>query len=195
MALESTSLEYRGKQIFSLSESKNPDMDSAFFMSVHKSGSTLLNNMIRTCCERLNLDFVDIQSTFFNSGVPDGDIPGETSKIFKQKGYIYSGFRYFPHQYEIPCLKDCKVVLLIRDPRDAVVSQYFSLSKSHPLPGNDVGDEMRDQMIEARNKVLGMDINEFTIKEVGGFVNKLEAYSKLMSEHENIRLFQYEEII
>lgn len=189
------SIAYKDKTIYTLPESRSPDISSVFFMSVHKSGSTLMNNMMRTACGMLDYEFVDIQSHFFNTGVSDADIPAETSKIFKPRGYVYSGFRYFPHQYEIPCLNDCPLIVLVRDPRDAVVSQYFSLSQSHPMPGKDADDKLLRHMEAKRKETLGSDINEFALREVGGFVKKIETYSEVMKTHPKARLFQYEEII
>lgn len=189
------SIAYNGKTIFELPESRSPDINSVFFMSVHKSGSTLMNNMIRAACQMLDYEFVDIQSHFFNTGVADRDIPAETSEIFKPKGYVYSGFRYFPNQYDIPCLNDCPLVVLVRDPRDAVVSQYFSLSKSHPMPGKDADDKLLKHMEEMRAATLASDINEFALREIGGFVKKLETYSEILKTHPRARLFQYEEVI
>ncbi|MFC0160196.1 sulfotransferase domain-containing protein [Mameliella alba] len=189
------SIAYKGKTIYDLPVSRSPDIPSVFFMSVHKSGSTLMNNMIRAACEMLEYEFVDIQSHFFNTGISDADIPADTSAIFKPQGYVYSGFRYFPNQYEIPCLNDCPLIVLVRDPRDAVVSQYFSLSQSHPMPGKDADDKLYRHMEEQRKKTLGSDINEFALREVGSFVKKLETYSELLKTHPKARLFQYEEII
>lgn len=190
-----TSIAYKDKTIYELPDSRSPEIDSVFFMSVHKSGSTLMNNLIRATCQMLDYEFVDIQSHYFNTGVADSDIPAETSKIFKPKGYVYSGFRYFPNQYEIPCLMDCPLIVLIRDPRDAVVSQYFSLAQSHPMPGKDADDKLLRHMEEVRRQTLGSDINEFALREVGGFAKKLETYSELLKTHPKARLFQYEEII
>lgn len=189
------SIAYKGKTIYELPASRSPDIPSAFFMSVHKSGSTLMNNMIRAACQMLDYEFVDIQSHFFNTGVSDSDIPSETSEIFKPKGYVYSGFRYFPNQYDIPCLNDCPLIVLVRDPRDAVVSQYFSLSQSHPMPGKDADDKLFKHMEEQRKATLGSDINEFALREVGSFVKKLETYSEILKTHPKARLFQYEEVI
>jgi len=90
-----SNIKYKNKIIYSLPESRSPDIDSVFFLSVHKSGSTMMNNLIRNVCELVDYEFVDIQSFYFNEGVPDTDIPANTKNIFKPKGYVYSGFRYF----------------------------------------------------------------------------------------------------
>lgn len=188
-------ISYENEVIYKLPESKKPDTDSVFFMSVHKSGSTLLNNVVKDLCASLDLSFVDIQSFFFNSGIPDNNIPTDTSEIFKPKGYVYSGFRYFPHQYEINPIDSCKLILLLRDPRDAVVSQYFSITKSHPMPGNKHSGELFDHMKERRQSYSKMDIDEFCIQEIEGFIKKLETYDSLIKGHDNYRVFQYEEVI
>jgi hypothetical protein len=188
-------ISYKDKTIYTLPDSRSPEIDSVFFMSVHKSGSTLMNNMVRAACGMLEYEFVDIQSHFFNTGVADSDIPPETSTIFQPKGYVYSGFRYFPNQYEIPCLNDCPLIVLVRDPRDAVVSQYFSLAKSHPMPGKDADDKLLKHMEELRASTLASDINEFALREIAGFVKKAETYSEIIQTHPRARLFQYEEVI
>ena len=189
------SVNYKGEDIYALPESRHPDLQSVFFMSVHKSGSTMMNNLVKEICRILEYDFVDIQSFFFNNGVPDTDIPENTGEIFKPKGYVYSGFRYLPHQYPIACLTDCPVIVLVRDPRDAVVSQYFSLSQSHPMPGEGIDSRLREQMLAARERALNTDIDEFCIQNIGGFAKKMEAYQELAKHHPNMRIFLYEEII
>ena len=190
-----TVITYNDKKIFRLPKSKSPEINSVFFMSVHKSGSTLLNNMVRDLCEILEYEYTDIQSFYFNKGIPDRSIPTCTEKIFKKKGYVYSGFRYFPHQYEIPCFYECPLVVLIRDPRDAVVSQYYSLAKSHPLPGIGLDKSLRGHMLKKREEVAGTDIDEFCLKNIGGFVKKIRTYQELIKTHPNVKLFQYEEVI
>jgi len=190
-----SNIKYKDKIIYTLPKSASPKIPSVFFFSVHKSGSTLMNNLIRNTCELLDYEFVDIQSFYFNEGVPDSSIPKNTENIFKPNGYVYSGFRYLPHQYEIPCLNECPVIILIRDPRDAVVSQYFSLAKSHPLPGVGIDPTLRKQMVAKRKEVLATDIDDFCLKNIGTFVNKINAYNDLLSTHPRVKLFQYEEII
>ena len=68
-------ISYKDEVVYQLPETKNADIDSVFFMSVHKSGSTLLNNVVKDLCECLDYSFVDIQSHFFNNGIPDNNIP------------------------------------------------------------------------------------------------------------------------
>ena len=189
------SVNYKGEDIYSLPESQHPDLQSVFFMSVHKSGSTMMNNVVREICKILEYEFVDIQSFFFNNGIPDSAIPENTGNIFKPKGYVYSGFRYIPHQYPIACLTDCPVIILLRDPRDAIVSQYFSVSQSHPLPGEGLDSRLREKMIAERERALNMDIDKFCLLNIGGFAKQMDVYWNLAQQHPNIRIFHYEEII
>ena len=54
---------------------------------------------------------------------------------------------------------------------------------------------MLRHMEEMRRATLASDINEFALREIGGFAKKLEVYSELLKTHPRARLFQYEEII
>ena len=73
---------------------------------------------------------------FFNLGIRAPQAPASTSRIFLDRGYCYGGFRFLPESFEIPILGQVKSLLLVRDPRDMLVSHYFSTRSSHPAPGS-----------------------------------------------------------
>ena len=81
-------------------------------------------------------------------------------------GIVYSGFRDYPTIlrkerlfYEAPRL------LFIRDPRDALVSEYFSNRATHMLP-NSTGEKYDDNsrlMEKLRDDALKTSIDEFVL--------------------------------
>ena len=42
---------------------------------------------------------------------------------------------------------------------------------------------------------MQLDINDFCLKEIGGFVAKLEKYDEVIARHSGCKLYQYEEVI
>ena len=50
-------------------------------------------------------------------------------------GRVYGGFRSMPLVFaQSELYRRSRKILLVRDPRDALVSEYFSLAYSHGLP-------------------------------------------------------------
>ena len=109
-------------------------MRSAFIFAYIKSGSTLLNNMITCYCQALGIPTFSLFNSAFDSGVPTHEIMKDANICFNKEGIIYTGFRHYP-SFELD-LKGIKCVLLVRDPRDMLVSLYYSIVKSHVIPKN-----------------------------------------------------------
>ncbi|AXI44590.1 hypothetical protein C1J03_00225 [Sulfitobacter sp. SK012] len=111
-----------------------------YAFSVHKSGSTLMHSMIDAVCRVEKIPAVTLPDIMFNLGETGIDWMSdpELLPIF-QKRWLYYGFRNFPKILETPEAEigTKKFVLLVRDPRDSLVSQYFSYGRkdgSHASP-------------------------------------------------------------
>ena len=64
-----------------------------------------------------------------------------------------------------PIFRGGPKILLIRDPRDALVSEYFSSAYSHPVPSRTGPDApMTDLMEGLRREALDTEIDAFVIK-------------------------------
>lgn len=132
-----------------------------FAFSVHKSGSTMLTKMLRDVCERCNFPGVSIPNIFFSKGFKDKqwEADEKLAPVFN-KPILYYGFRSLPSVLKFPevKLRESRFVLLVRDPRDALVSQYFSYGKksgSHALP-----KENAEAFIAAREATPERTIDE-----------------------------------
>jgi hypothetical protein len=177
--------------IFRLPEPGKIDMPSGFAFSMHKAGSTLLFNILRRLCEIVGLQFVSIMDESFMKGFYPDDLPENVSQIFLKKGYFYGGFRFLPDQFSIPGLKEAKKIFLIRDPRDILVSLYFSVVQSHIIPKQ---GKLGEAMAAARKQYSKIPIDEFVIKRSDLFLDRMVQYKKLF-EHDNLRMYRYEDVI
>jgi len=86
-------------------------------------------------------------------------------------------------------LAEKKCILLLRDPRDALVSQFYSFSDSgshqRPKYGSGFGNSNSD------NKIT--DIDEYVLHHAGYFKQKLDLYRRHLNAEKTI-IFRYEEI-
>lgn len=163
--------------IISALPEEKPDFERYFAFSVHKSGSTMLGKMLRDVCKRCDLPSVSIPNFFFSEGVQAQDWKDDEklAPVFN-KNILYYGFRFLPAVLKAPevKLRDSRFVLLVRDPRDALVSQYFSYGKksgSHAMPKKNA-----EAFIAAREATPERTIDEYVLHVSRPLRNKLVAY-------------------
>ena len=176
----------------------NPEIQrSVFVLGVRKSGSTLLNRLVIAIAKRYNFPFFDIGGGFFSRDLKASqwvDDPAVTGLI--RPGYIYGGFRatynLFPSN-EI--FNSSAKILLVRDPRDALVSQYFSTLKTHSLPKIQQGDGgAAEQILKQREEAAKMTVDDYVLTNARSFKRTLEGYLPILND-EKLKLYRYEDVV
>jgi Sulfotransferase domain len=181
---------YRGAT-FELSEAHD---EAAFFvLSVRKCGSSILNKMITALATQRRLPFVDVTGELFKAGIPPDEwrSDADAARLF-DGGNVYGGFRDCPLAIrELPLFVGSKKILLIRDPRDALVSEYFSNAYSHPIPkeGN-----ARELLLRLRERALASSIESNVIQRAKAMRRTMMDYVPLLPDP-HLKLFRYEDII
>jgi hypothetical protein len=131
--------------------------------------------------------YADVNGYFGTQG-PKGLItqqqPEFINKAFKKTGIIYGPLRnYIP----VPEMSDYPVVLVLRDPRDVLTSQYFSIKNSHPL--------VTPELIERRKIALQSSIDEHVLSQADRFVKTYTEYLDHVYGKKNVLFLKYEELI
>jgi hypothetical protein len=167
---------------------------ACFAFSVHKSGSSLLSSMIEGVCELAKIPAISIPDLLFNAGVTDSEWRNDTtiSRCISD-GRIYFGFRYLPEFLCAPGIlkDDNRSTLLVRDPRDALVSEYFSYGGryfSHAMP---VSGSVRAE--EAAKATESLNIDQYVLSSAQELHNKLLMYRSQLNV-DNLLLLRYENI-
>jgi hypothetical protein len=165
-----------------------------YVFSLPKAGSVLLDNIMRGLSEQVGVTYVSLMGEFFKLGLAERDVPSATSNVFANNGYCFGGFRAFPKTFEIPNLATRKSIFLLRDPRDMLVSHYYSMRSSHPDPGKILTTSR--QSLPRRDKALVMSVDEYALDLAGYYVRQLSRYIDAFEEHpENLTVFRYEDVI
>ncbi len=139
-----------------------------FVLGVLKCGSTMLNEICHGLADLNGLQYVDVGRGFFRANMRPDDWrrdPAVCNLLFD--GNVYGGFRAMPIAFaDHPVFVAGRKVLLVRDPRDALVSLYFSDAYSHPIPDRDASpSRMTDMMEQRRIEALRTGIDEFALKQ------------------------------
>jgi hypothetical protein len=164
-----------------------------FVFGIRKSGSSILNSIVAALAQRAGVNFVDVAGKLFDAGVKVSAwrADPQLARIVRP-GNAYGGFRDFPEGLVgNPAFESARKVLLVRDPRDALVSEYFSNAFSHSLPQQGEG---RNQMLELRKEALQSPIEEFVVHRAPEFAKTLRQYMPLLSDRAT-RVMKYEDFI
>lgn len=124
------------------------------------------------------------------TSVPPGSM-SDYAHIFRPKGFLYSAFGGMVHG--IKDLEQYKVILMIRDPRDILVSWYYSLAFSHSIPPQT--SNRHQEYLENRRKARGITVDEHVLQESERVFTILDTYrNELLEPYSHVVLTSYEEM-
>jgi hypothetical protein len=169
------------------------DFNSCYIFGMLKSGSTLLNTIIKDVCRQANIPYVAPAEQLFLQGAAAPLINENMSEIFLERGLIYLGFRNYWLGKLDSRISDKKCILLIRDPRDAIVSHYFSSKYSHSIPKMGV---VKDSMEKLREELSDVTVLEYALKKniVNFFIVAHKQYFEYLPQN-TTRIYRYEDVI
>jgi hypothetical protein len=168
-----------------------------FVMGIRKCGSTMLNQICRALANLNSVNFVDVAGTFFQHNIAVGGwVRNESVRKLLRSGNVYAGFRNMPW-----CLQDttpfinARKIFLVRDPRDALVSEYFSNAYSHQIP--DAKDDYagaRGQLLVQRKKALESPIDAYVRERARLMLRTFLEYRSIYEDPSALKL-KYENIV
>jgi hypothetical protein len=170
-----------------------PPERPAFFLGVPKSGSTLLHRLVEDICHKSDQELINISDSCFRAGIkermiPDRILPGlpDTRTAF------YYGFRLVGKLSRSVAFRHSPKVILVRDPRDALTSLYFSMQKSHMVPA--AGESSK--IIETQRQHANSEtIDEFIRNGRGDFIiDAMRDIAAILWLPETY-LYRYEDVI
>lgn len=170
------------------------DFKACLAFSLHKSGSTLLHSMVQGVCRRQSIPTYNIPTQMFGEeGLKDVEWSNSQAVAnLIDHGRVYNGFRFFPEFMKThPVLDDCRVVLLVRDPRDALVSQFFSFGGrhiSHVMPKKNA-----DDFIAALKRDSEKNIDDYVLEKADVLKRSLVVYRGQFNPN-NWLLAKYEDV-
>ncbi len=155
-----------------------------------------MNSMVADLARLNGRAYLDIAGGFFQADIPERVWRTDpVSRNLLIPGQVHGGFRAMPlifasHQIFIAARK----ILLVRDPRDALVSEYFSNAFSHSLPQLDAGGGATDEMLALRRDALLASIEPYVLKQAAALTQSFMEYAAVLGDP-RLRVFRYEDVI
>ena len=145
-----------------------------------------MENMVQRYCESLKIPTFSLFNAAFDSGIPTNQIAEDTLPCFSKSGRIYTGFRHYPG-FDLD-LAGVTCILLTRDPRDMLVSMYYSVSRSHVIPKN------HQKFMKNRHEATRMTVDEFVLKKSVEYARNFQKYKQKLPT-ETLTTYRYEDVI
>jgi hypothetical protein len=163
---------------------------ACFALGVRKSGSSVFSSIVAALAQFNARNVVDIPGTMFQHGYRWGDWNGHPRIAdLLWRGNAYVGFRDPPTAlYADPIFREGRKILLVRDPRDALVSEYFSNAYSHSLPS--AGSVVEEE----RQRALRLDVETYVLGRVDVLNRTVAGYRALLGDPA-LLLLRYEDVI
>ena len=174
------------KKLLSNGHIEASDLQSILFFTTYKCASSFAGEIINELTANASYKHVNFDSYFYHL---DKDTDIEYEKIFSKNTFRESGFIYGPmrHYQPIPEINKYKTLLILRDPRDVLVSHYYSAKYSHEVSTT--------KMLQKRRMTQGQDIDEFVLERLEEFAKIYEQYKLNILPLEGTIFVRYEDMI
>lgn len=172
--------------------------EKAFFvLGIRKCGSSIMNSMLTDLAKLNSVQFVDVGGVFFAANIPEHVWRVDPAvRALLAPGNLYGGFRAMPLVFDkMAIYQKAPKILLVRDPRDALVSEYFSIAFSHALPNASPADEgARSEFLSLRGQALSSQIEEIVVDRAEALCNTFLEYEAARNDP-LCKLYRYENVI
>jgi hypothetical protein len=170
-----------------------PEFRSFFLFSFAKSGSVLVNNLVREILNDCGIPTFDLPSHLFASGIEFDSFLCDLDQAFPEHGYCFSGWRHIPISfYGSNAFKRARKVVITRDPRDILVSLYFSIKYSHSFP--DAATSQFNHRVELLRRATELGIDDFCL-DVTWLLNAELCYLQTVLNDKDTLVLRYEDFI
>jgi hypothetical protein len=154
---------------------------SIIHFSINKAATQYVKSILIRASTANGLAPVDIHDYAFNTNFPYLDNLSEEQMvqyrhIFRPQGYLYSVFGGMVEGIED--LNRYKIVLVLRDPRDILVSRYFSIAYSHFPPPKSANKY--SEFVARRLEAKSLSIDEYVVAESDQLYGEFRRYKDLL---------------
>lgn len=170
---------------------------SIIHFSLTKSAITFVKAILNRIGEENGLTKVNIHDYANQTNLPfldslKADEMGKYKHVFKEKGYLYSVFGGMVEN--IDRLENYLILFMIRDPRDILVSSYFSNKYSHPQPLKTFNKYKN--YVKARKVALDTPIDDYVIASSDSTLAKITRYINLLiDQYPHVYVTKYSEMV
>ena len=164
--------------------------ESVYFFTLHKCASSLFSSFVLRHLEGLR--HID-----YERQVADGIEIGQP--VFEDYGYVYGPIRtpgFLKGPYKATAvegfIKDKTSIIFIRDPRDILVSQYYSFGWSHAVSSD---PKIREGQIRKKESIRAKTLDQYVLENSNALLIKYMKILALENLCKKATTIKYEDMI
>lgn len=173
------------------------DPPSVLFFTTHKCASTYISRVLAAIGRHSDYRHVNYASTIWQLGNQiDIGWPHEPflaanyDRLFRRTGHLYGPQR---QMLDFPGRAGFRHILFLRDPRDVLVSSYYSRAFTHALPKNDT---TRQDFLVHRERTIAMGLDAYVQQMAGDWLLPLYTdYGDLRRTAESCLYLKYDDYL
>ncbi len=168
---------------------------SILHFSINKAATQYTRRILLRCGRENGLLPVQMSTYAWNADFPYlFTLSAEAVKpylhIFRPQGYLYTVFGGLVEG--IPDLGSYRTVIMVRDPRDVLVSGFYSYAYSHIAPPS---EEKVEEFTEWRTFVQNLTLDEYAMEISRNLRERLQKYLGVTAVYPQTCVLKYEEMI
>lgn len=156
-----------------------------------KAGSSICDLILLDFYAEAGFDIDRIAERSQESSKSEPDFFKEYQGKMKLEG-VYYGVARGIYVRDMPILDNMRLVVQVRDPRDCLVSAYFSYAKSHKIP---VDPAKRAAFEEMRSKTAEKSIDEYVLGYAHSYRDRMRLLRQFVDRGEGVLFLRYEEMV
>lgn len=171
-----------------------PDFPSCFVFAFHKSGSVLVNALVRDLLTEYGVPLIDLPAHLFERGIHMETFQCDVATLFPLKGYCFAGFRDIPEWLlGSEVLRCARKIVVVRDPRDMLVSLYYSIKYSHWYPPAPT-PQFKAVVSSMRQDAAELSIDAFCMAYAWSF-NRVFWMMRMVLRDQDALVLRYEDFV
>ncbi len=166
--------------------------ESVVYFTVHKCASTFVPRYLRYVNTRhLGLRPLDLAGYLWHY---EGDrvydvLEDRSGEIFSPRGFLYAPLR---QAVRIPAPDRYRMLLMLRDPRDLLVSHYYSIRYSHKQPAQ---DKKRAEFLGRRVAAGDASVDDYVREMAPVFRKRYRDYLNIVVGEYGVEPLRYEDMV
>lgn len=160
-------------------------------VTAFKAASSYVGGIMTQLLTARGISPVDLAQLAFQNSIPEDQFCIEGQKLLEQPGYFFGPFRD-AYVGRMPALAKTNVVVQIRDPRDCLVSYYYSVAFSHDLPAP---GPSRDKFMIERETALALGVDDYALLSMKTYLPIFSELIKIIETMPNVYVSRYEEMV
>jgi len=110
--------------------------NSFMMLTIHKAASSYVGQVLTELFDAFGYRCVDLQGEAFSLGMEEGQFVADSAERFFEPGCFFGPLRGRPAKSAAQ-ISPARPIIHVRDPRDCLVSHYYSIRDSHPVPNGE----------------------------------------------------------